>query len=741
MPNLSLSQIQSGYNLSKINENFNKIESFINTYPLHKTEGKNILGQDLDFNSNNILNANKAYLSKLYLNGNLITQGTVTTLEGNRVFPSLSSALNADDLQLGENLVTLSWNAEIMQYWEVVSNTGTEILGEYMDCTDVNFQLRQVFYNNRITPLHFGAYGDCQPIVDITTTYSDSSSDDTVSVNTFFRFITYSNKPFHKYSLGGLYYGVSDSINFVQWFNIILDGEGGGLYALKTFPVDEYLILNYYEAGDPLYPAPPSNSETLTGFYLQRSKFENVTLFCQNIANGFRVGANYLFLTVYNNTVLDYKSFGINDGNTFAHELIVDCNNLRTSSTTATGINVVSNDSIVTTNVVKGGLYGANIHNTANQIVGNHFYGSLINLRCGKNQQIVTNNYFDSGVVILEDPSLTTFSNNFFLASNIGTLKSSGYLGAIIINLQGSNIAAPIDFTCTNNVCRMYNSSDAYDKFKFIHVHYTNNATSPEAVLRSSNTFSGNKLAGTMTYGDITEHETSGKALINSLDIGEVRTVSGSGRFTTRFKEEVKFNLRLKDKTIKPLIITDTLTTGFELSVLDSNVTCSHTFAVSETAEDAIDTWIAAIDAEVVLNPSISSVISYEKKLTGNDAHLCFTLLVNDQNFYLNSKDNTIVSALPRTDSAGISDGGSILFDNRFNYLGEYPVAFDFTSSNNVDAVEANILPAISKFKILKDGSVQPTSNYRASDGTEGYTGNIASGTLVVKNGLIVGVV
>lgn len=56
MTDIVLTPITSGYNLSKINTNFDVIEEVINDEVLHTTGGNNTMQQDLDLNGFNLLN-------------------------------------------------------------------------------------------------------------------------------------------------------------------------------------------------------------------------------------------------------------------------------------------------------------------------------------------------------------------------------------------------------------------------------------------------------------------------------------------------------------------------------------------------------------------------------------------------------------------------------------------------------------------------------------------------------------
>jgi hypothetical protein len=56
MTDITLNPITSGYNLSKINANFDVVEDVINDEVLHTVGGNNTMQQDLDLNGFNLLN-------------------------------------------------------------------------------------------------------------------------------------------------------------------------------------------------------------------------------------------------------------------------------------------------------------------------------------------------------------------------------------------------------------------------------------------------------------------------------------------------------------------------------------------------------------------------------------------------------------------------------------------------------------------------------------------------------------
>ncbi len=56
MTDITLNNITTGYNLSKINDNFDKIEAVVNDEVLHTTGSNNTMSQQLDMNSNKVIN-------------------------------------------------------------------------------------------------------------------------------------------------------------------------------------------------------------------------------------------------------------------------------------------------------------------------------------------------------------------------------------------------------------------------------------------------------------------------------------------------------------------------------------------------------------------------------------------------------------------------------------------------------------------------------------------------------------
>ena len=72
MSKIDLDPITSGYNLSKINANFQKVEDELNNKVLYRDSPSgepNSMSSNLDMNSKSILNANKISSSILELGG------------------------------------------------------------------------------------------------------------------------------------------------------------------------------------------------------------------------------------------------------------------------------------------------------------------------------------------------------------------------------------------------------------------------------------------------------------------------------------------------------------------------------------------------------------------------------------------------------------------------------------------------------------------------------------------------
>jgi hypothetical protein len=72
--------ISSGYNLSKINDNFVKIEEALQDALSRSGVGPNAMEADLDLNSNDLLNVRQTHTDELYINGALVTPDQLATV-------------------------------------------------------------------------------------------------------------------------------------------------------------------------------------------------------------------------------------------------------------------------------------------------------------------------------------------------------------------------------------------------------------------------------------------------------------------------------------------------------------------------------------------------------------------------------------------------------------------------------------------------------------------------------------
>lgn len=80
MTDIILNTITSGYNISKINSNFDTIKNSINDDVLNLSDGNNIMLQDIDLNSHDLLNVNKVSTTSMTINGTPVTPTTLGSL-------------------------------------------------------------------------------------------------------------------------------------------------------------------------------------------------------------------------------------------------------------------------------------------------------------------------------------------------------------------------------------------------------------------------------------------------------------------------------------------------------------------------------------------------------------------------------------------------------------------------------------------------------------------------------------
>ncbi len=103
-----LDDVSSGYNLSKINSNFDKIEDEFNDRVLYRdnldTE-PNSMQDNLDMNSYKILNANSIYSQSLFLNGIAVTVNNLVEVDTSYVDALRADIADTSNTALGDGLV------------------------------------------------------------------------------------------------------------------------------------------------------------------------------------------------------------------------------------------------------------------------------------------------------------------------------------------------------------------------------------------------------------------------------------------------------------------------------------------------------------------------------------------------------------------------------------------------------------------------------------------------------------
>lgn len=93
MTDVVLNPVSSGYNLSIINDNFDRTEAVINNEMLHLVGGNNIMQQDLDMNSNDILNVTTDVTNP----GSLLTVGAADSRYYNVAGDTLTGTMNVNN--------------------------------------------------------------------------------------------------------------------------------------------------------------------------------------------------------------------------------------------------------------------------------------------------------------------------------------------------------------------------------------------------------------------------------------------------------------------------------------------------------------------------------------------------------------------------------------------------------------------------------------------------------------------
>ena len=162
---VNLSNVGSGFKRSAINSNFTTIEDELNNNVFYKNnpEGRaNQLENNLDMNSNDILNAENLYAKSLYLGGTLVSTTPLIDVQATRSFSSVAAMLAATDLTVNDVVETQGYYSVGDRggnlYKIVPAGTGTADGGSYIDLA--THQAQGLFPNSVFSVKQFGAVGD-----------------------------------------------------------------------------------------------------------------------------------------------------------------------------------------------------------------------------------------------------------------------------------------------------------------------------------------------------------------------------------------------------------------------------------------------------------------------------------------------------------------------------------------------------------------------------------------------------
>lgn len=163
MANVTLTNITSGYNISKINTNFQSIQTALNADRLQLSDGGNVMSQDLDMNSNDILNVRTTNTQTLILNGTPVVIGTVLTGLG-------PNSVGTDQL-IDSSVTTVKLASGSVTADKLATGAITSSNVNYTaNATGAVTRTQQNKNNERLSIKDFGAVGD-------------GITDDTVAVN------------------------------------------------------------------------------------------------------------------------------------------------------------------------------------------------------------------------------------------------------------------------------------------------------------------------------------------------------------------------------------------------------------------------------------------------------------------------------------------------------------------------------------------------------------------------------
>lgn len=163
MSDIELDAIRSGYNLSKINTNFNKIQEAINSHILHLNGENNVMLQDLDMNSNRIYNLPRpANLTEPLRLGDL--SGGLGLLTKPYIVPPFSG----DTINLNEEVTSIlvTVNGRVLAPDDIELDHSGKVITLAGDVTEQDEVVVRGFFVDAVsvggmkTPMDYGAAGD-----------------------------------------------------------------------------------------------------------------------------------------------------------------------------------------------------------------------------------------------------------------------------------------------------------------------------------------------------------------------------------------------------------------------------------------------------------------------------------------------------------------------------------------------------------------------------------------------------
>lgn len=151
MTQVVVNNITSGYNLSKFNNNFTNLSLWANNVALSNAGGNNVMHQDFDMNSNDILNANSISTQALMINGSAVVPSNLGSFAPNSV-----GTIQVIDGSITNSKLALNsvFDTNIVG---PISSTKTPFIQAGSGAITRTLQNKG---RERITPEDFGAVGD-----------------------------------------------------------------------------------------------------------------------------------------------------------------------------------------------------------------------------------------------------------------------------------------------------------------------------------------------------------------------------------------------------------------------------------------------------------------------------------------------------------------------------------------------------------------------------------------------------